>query len=83
MSKGSARRPGEGFADGWERIFGKAHVQKDLNALTIEEKAESIHHSAARLLADAEFFGLKVTITYEAVPPFIGDTGSVVKVWQK
>ncbi len=77
------RRHGEGYADGWDRVFGKAHVQKDLNALTIEEKAESIRQSAARLLADAEFFGLKVTITYEAIPPFIGDTDSVIKVWQK
>ena len=36
MSKGSKRRPGEGYQDAWEQIFGKKPAptppQKDKNA---------------------------------------------------
>jgi hypothetical protein len=30
MGKGSSRRPGTGYADNWERIFGKANNPKEL-----------------------------------------------------
>ena len=46
MSKGSNRRPGEGYADNWEKIYGKPSISK----IEISDISEEIVTSISNLV---------------------------------
>jgi hypothetical protein len=45
MGKGSTRRPGSGFHDGWDRIFSKANNPDEEELAIMQEESSAIEES--------------------------------------
>jgi len=89
MSKGSNRRPGVGFADGWERTFkNAATAQADdgsiLQELAARAKRDRVIALANAAIRYADENGLVLAIERVSHPPLaMGNHGPVVTVWEK
>jgi hypothetical protein len=63
MSKGSKQRPGQGYQDGWDRIFGK----KEWYMVRLDPECEKAAHKLTRQIiesAQLQVLGSEIQKTY-------------------